>query len=58
MNLDKNVFETKWDEFRRQVFNWRNKRDSDQFIKVSDVRERSIDLLRKRSGYTKEEATY
>ena len=58
MNLDKYVFETKQDEFRWKVFNWWNKRRSDQFIKVNGVRERSIGILQKRYGYTREEATY
>ena len=58
MNLDKDVFETKWDEFRRKVFNWRNKRRNDQFTKVNNVRERSISILQKRYGYTREDATY
>jgi hypothetical protein len=58
MNLDKDVFETKWDEIRRKVFNWRNKRRSDQFIKVNGVRERSISILQKRYGYTEEAAAY
>ena len=58
MNLDKDVFETKQDEFRWKVFNWRNKRRSDQFIKVNAVRERSIGILQKRYGYTREEAAY
>ena len=58
MNLDKDVFETKWDEFHRKVFSWRNKRRSDQFIKVNGVRERCISILQKRYGYTKEAAAY
>jgi len=51
------VVESKWDEFRRNALNWWNKRGNDQFIKVNSVRERSIILLQKRYGYTREKAT-
>ena len=46
----------KWNEFRRNVFNWRNKRLDDRLIKVNKVRERSINILQKRYGYTREKA--
>ena len=49
---------SKWDEFRRNLRNSWSKRRNDQFVKVNRVRERSISLLQKRYGYTKEEATY
>ena len=58
MNLNKVVLETRWDEFRRNVLNWWNKRRNDQFIKVNSVRERSISILQNRYGYTKENAIY
>ena len=57
MNVNKDVIENKWVEFRRNVLNWWNKRRNDQFIKVNSVRERSISLLQKRYGYTREKAT-
>ena len=56
MNLDKDVFETKWDEFRRKVFHWRNNSRTDPFSKVDRARERSISILQKRYGYNREEA--
>lgn len=46
-----------WDEFRRNLINGSNKRRKDQFTKVNNVRERSIGILQKRYGYTREEAT-
>jgi hypothetical protein len=52
------VTESKWDEFRRNLRNSWSKRRNDQFVKVNRVRERSISILQKRYGYTKEEATY
>jgi DNA replication initiation complex subunit (GINS family) len=58
MNLNKAVLETKWDEWRRKVFDWRNKLHNDQLSKVDSVRERSISILQRRYGYTREQATY
>jgi hypothetical protein len=50
------VIESKWDEFRRKVLTWGNKGRTDQFSKADSMRERSIGILQKRYGYTKEEA--
>jgi len=50
------VIELKWDEFRRKVLNWRNKHRNNQLIEVNSIQERSISILQKRYGYTKEEA--
>ena len=58
MNLEKDTFENKWEEYRRKVLNWRNKRSNDQLTKVKSVRERSIGTLQKRYGYTREQAIY
>jgi hypothetical protein len=52
------VVQLKWNEFRRTLINGWNKRRSDQFTKVNNVRERSIGILQKRYGYGREEATY
>jgi len=46
----------KWYEFHRKVLNWRNKHRSEQLIKVNTGRERSIKILQKRYGYTREKA--
>jgi hypothetical protein len=61
MNLEKGIFETietKWDEFRRNVLNWQNKRHNAERIKVNSVREHSIRILQNRYGYSREEAAY
>ncbi len=46
----------KWDEFYRNAFHWWNKRHNDQSTKVDRAYERSISILQKRYGYTREEA--
>ena len=51
------VIESSWDEFRRKVLTWWQKRRNDQLIKVNSVHERSISILQNRYGYTKEQAT-
>ena len=58
MNLNKDILETRWYEFHRNVFNWWNKRRDDQFIKVNRARERSISILQNRYGYNREQAIY
>jgi hypothetical protein len=55
---NKDVLETKWNEFRWNAFNWRNKRRAEQLSKVSEARERDINILQKRYGYTREQAIY
>lgn len=50
------VIRLKWDEFRRKVFNGWNKRRDDQLMKANGVQERSISILQKRYGYTREAA--
>jgi hypothetical protein len=57
MNPSKDVRERKWDEFRTKILNWSNKQREDQLIKVNSIRERSIKILQKRYGYTREKAT-
>jgi hypothetical protein len=47
----------KWDEFLGKVLTWRNKRLDDRLMKVNKVRERSITILQKRYGYTREKPT-
>jgi uncharacterized protein YjbJ (UPF0337 family) len=58
MNHNKDVFETNWDKFRGKVFNRWNKGRKDRFDKVNSARERSISILQRRYGYTREQATY
>ena len=50
------VNKLKWDEFYRNVFSWWNKRRHDQSTKVDRAYERSISILQKRYGYTRDEA--
>jgi len=48
--------ESNWDEFRRRVLAWWQKPRNDQLIKANSERERSIRILQKRYGYTREQA--
>lgn len=50
------TIELKWNEFRQNILNQRNKRRNDQLSRVNSIRERSIKLLQQRYGYTKEKA--
>ena len=50
------VDKSKWDEFYRNVFHLWNKRRSEQVTKADGAYERSISILQKRYGYTREEA--
>ena len=52
------VVQLKWTEFRRNLINGWKKRRNDQFTKVNGVRERSISILQKRYGYSREDAIY
>lgn len=58
MNLNKDVFENKWVEFRWNVLNWRNKSRNAHLMTVNSGRERSISILQSRYGYTREQAAY
>jgi hypothetical protein len=50
------VNKSKWAEFYRNVFYGWNKRRSEQATQVDGAYERSISILKKRYGYTREEA--
>ena len=45
------------DEIRQKIINWQEKRRDDQLIKFDRVHERSISILQKRYGYSREKAT-
>ena len=45
------------EEFRQKIISWQIKRRNAQLIKFKSVHERSISILQKRYGYTKEQAT-
>ena len=46
----------RWIEFRQYILNWQSKRQSNQLAQVNLVRERSINILQIRYGYSKEQA--
>jgi hypothetical protein len=46
------------DEFRQKIINWWNKHREDQLDRVDRTQERSISILQKRYGYTREQAAY
>ena len=49
--------ERKWYDFPWKILSWQNKRRHAHLMKANSVRERSISILQKRYGYTREEAT-
>jgi predicted ATP-grasp superfamily ATP-dependent carboligase len=50
------VIESNWSEFRRKVLTWLQKPRNDQLIQADRMRERSIRILQKRYGFTREQA--
>lgn len=52
------IMELKWDEFRQTILNWGSKHRNDQVMSMNSVHERSISILQKRYGYTREQAAY
>ena len=50
------VIELKWDEFRQKIITWGNKHRTDQLASVDRAQERSIGILQKRYGFTREQA--
>jgi hypothetical protein len=50
------VAELKWFQFRQRIIGWRKKRREDQLATLERAEERSIKILQKRYGYTKEQA--
>ena len=51
------VIESKWNEFRLAFSRQWNKRRNDELIELNRAQERSILILQKRYGYTREQAT-
>jgi hypothetical protein len=51
------VTDLKWFQFRQRLTNWREKRYEHQLAMVERAEERSVRILQKRYGYTKEQAT-
>lgn len=50
------VAELRWFPFREKIMAWQTKRGEDQFAVLDHARERSITILQKRYGYSREEA--
>jgi hypothetical protein len=50
--------ELKWFQFNQRIIDWQIKRHADQLAMLDRANERSIRILQKRYGYTKEQATY
>jgi hypothetical protein len=51
------ITELKWFQFRQRFLDRRKKRHEDQLTTLERAEERSINILQKRYGYTKEQAT-
>ena len=51
------VADPKWFQFRERLIDWRKKRYEHQLAMVERAEERSVRILQKRYGYTKEQAT-
>jgi len=45
------------DEIRQKIVHWQEKRHDGQLIEFQRVHERSISILQKRYGYSREKAT-
>lgn len=52
------VAELKWFQFRERIINWQKKHEQEQPIVVDPGEERSISILQKRYGFTREQAIY
>jgi hypothetical protein len=51
------ITDLKWFQFNQRIMNWRKKRHEDQLATLERAEERSIGILQKRYGYTREQAT-
>ena len=52
------VAELKWFQFRERIIDWQKKHAEDQLITFDASEERSIAILQKRYGFTREQAIY
>jgi hypothetical protein len=50
------VVELRWFQFRQKILDWWNEQRNDQLTKADRARDRSISILQKRYGYTREKA--
>ena len=51
------VAELKWFQFRERMTAWQKKRDEHRLAMIERAEERSVRILQKRYGYTREQAT-
>jgi hypothetical protein len=51
------VADLKWFQFRQRMIDWLNKQSEDQLDTVERSEERSIGILQRRYGFTREQAT-
>lgn len=58
INMKTAVPELKWFQFRERMIDWQRKHAEDQLVTVDPGEERSISILRKRYGFTREQAIY
>jgi hypothetical protein len=52
------VAELKWFQFRERIIAWQKKQAEEQLVAVDPGEERSISILQKRYGFTREQAIY
>jgi hypothetical protein len=52
------VTELKWFQFRERMMDWRKKSQEDQPVRITQNEERSIIILQKRYGFTREQALF
>lgn len=52
------VAELKWFQFRERIIEWQKRRAEEQLAVVDPGEERSISILQKRYGFTREQAIY
>ena len=50
--------ELKWFQFRKKTIKWQKKHAEDQAVTVDPGEEKSISILQKRYGFTREQAIY
>ena len=52
------VAELKWFQFRERIIDWQKRHEQEQLAVVDPGEERSIIILQKRYGFTREQAIY
>ena len=52
------MVEIKWFQFRQKILNWQTKQHDAQYLSADRARERSIQILQKRYGFSRERAAF